>query len=688
MFEYTSKLLEALDAPDFKPRGPPDDPVLRYGERTLVRRIYAEHVDAQMNEEETPPRALRWLRSLEDAQPMKDRLFRTSGYHDEEWWARHVLQVCRYESHKPRIALPLEEDIQVVVEALQPLFIRWAYHDDPDSPPLYDVSMFPFVLLRWTSQSLDDRETFKKAIAKARALPRRRAEKPQYPTKHSSNSPAIKMVLEGTAEWPGLRAYAPFHMDVSALQDPPASALQKSQWVALHALGKKGDFVAASITIRGDRAVDCAVASPRERWPGQEQHRSSMRIALLVGMDAASDEIIAKILDGLDQWTPCGGKDDDRMARAAALLLPPYDAKLVDLRPRPPHAAAAGCPAMATAAGGQDASVLPLFLPERPFDRVEPDFTRDWRRKQQGGTKEPLYEVHFQGRTYRLSSYVGFGLRLRLQMLGLGLGLRPNAGRGVCVVVPDNTREPAAGVRVENAARCCLRGLVDTERGVRVLSEHQCVGGALVREANGQQGVWACVHDGPGLAVAQAWRVTGRHDPRQDVLRKAESAYQVFMQQAYAYVLNGAEVGELLADSSEAVGATLRRVVEGLPGAMPGAVAQMDELVSASEVTVTMTLGTTLGGLDVCFKRRDVQGWVDKALGFAEDIARGARGVFVSGGLFDKLPDLGRARLAACLEVHEDHVRPLKTHPLKAALMHVYGSQNGPALTFLENETA
>ena len=657
----TRLLLQALDDPDFEPVGPSDHPVLRYGQHDLVAAVYEEHVESvtQGEEDQTPPRILRWLRFLETSQPPNDRLFRPSPLLSQDFWDRHVKAVALRRSGT-RITLPLDEDIPLCVEALQPFFLAWTHISDASC----DLSMFPAVLLRATHRSLTSMSMpeFKKTIVRARkAVPGCSNARFAKPTPEDS-------WIKPVADWPGLRAYPPFYLDVSALQDPPAKRQQWGQWVAIHALGADGAFAKASPTTRGD-AIEEDIVPTGKPWPEAHHHQQQQRrVALLAGQDAASDATIAACLKELNGWVPpgteaaaaaaAGGVDwAGRVARAAQRLLPTYDAGLAALVP-------------SGAAGGA------VFLPERPFDRVEAGFQYT---PPDEGSEEPFYAVAFGGTVYRLSSYVGFGLRLRMKVLGLGL--HAGMGRGVCVVVPDKVEPGSARMhRVEAAARCWLRGLCDTVRGgCVVIPERACVGAALSRGAD-RGGVWVGVHDGPGRAVAQVWQVGGR-EPGLRVLHETPEAYQAFARQVYGHLLNAPEMDSALAALAETgLGPeeAMRTLVAALRSAMPVAVAQMGKLASGVAADIEVPLGEEHGAVTVRLARSVVMEWVCGALrGNLEALrpaAKDARGVLVSGILFERLPDLGALAVAQLLNLSPNIVRPLKTHGLRGALYHVYSA--------------
>lgn len=632
--KYTMQLAKNLSDLDVIQHGC-DDAVLRFKVPYLVSTIYKEHVDGWYVLSAMTPEAqeawkvaVQWLRSLEKG--ITPRLFAQEADKrlEPRWWDIQVKTlVSRRPTASRRMCLPLEDEIELCIRAMQPHLIVWLLELVDERR--MDMQMFPKHLLQKTYTSLSKLTPmeFDAQIQRCYDL------YPELP--HNS---ITRRALQQTyfpphmSHWPGLRLCVPFFFDMAVLQPAPSNTVSRQgKYVVLHS------YLDTSYARTSRRDAQTALID--ELVVQLEPYAHS------IGLDVTPENAatILTALESLEGMHPRSFRPNDPLS--------PYG-----------NASKVLMPYTTTTAAGRGNIVK---LPEHALDSCEVGFSFTYMKPRifssdkcpKWDKEEDFYEVKFmddkdEPRYFHISPYTGFGLRLRHTLLSI-VDTTELKGQGVCLVLPDGlAMETTENIML--TAIGWLQGLGLTD--VKLLSEGVCHAmalgsiGAIVQRDTPT--TWASFHD--GAFVSQVLGVTVKHHEKliQDQWNDAyrvSPLKRIFMENLRDAIFDQPNVHEIMEGFTENRFLHRTWMIESIKNQLPRILLEMEQAFAVVEKTniditihftntkpITVTFSKTAYDtwLGQCFQEWTDKPWWPK---LKEDLET-CTGVVVSGGIFECCP--------------------------------------------------
>lgn len=603
-----------------------EDPVLRYGKPYLVPLIYKEHVDGwyckthwTQDEENAWLVCRDWLRQLERGLP--HRLFSTELRLNNAWWDVQVKAIVSRKSSSRRMSLPLEDEIDIFLEALQPHLVVWITELVHERN--MDLQMFPKHLLHRTYvglRHLTDVQ-FHYIVQKCYDI------YPQLP----HNAVTREDVLQAhfpvhLSHWPGLRVCPPFFFDLAVLQPPPSRTFPRGgKFVVIHSH--------LDMCYAKTRQQDAQTCRMEEICVSLEPFAHSVGVSVT----DETRELITQTLKRLDGIHPRSFKPDSTRspyAMAAMALTPHVKCSGEGVLNLPEHAI-----------DGCEIAFSSTFMKPRIVDGHPCTWDKE----------EEFYQVNLPlpiDEVVRLSSYTGFGLRLRHTLLSVATNVDELKGQGVAIIVPDGlTFEATENVMLTAIGWLQGLGLVD----VKLLSESvchaMCLGSMSVISQKESPSAWASLHDG---ALVSQWigvNVTPSESRIQDQWKDRYRGLPLklrVVEKLRDYLFDQPPVQDALGSlvNNRFLARTL--IIENIKRQLPR-VLHLIEATFATEAvmssfpldfpnlpsaTVTLPKDIYLSWLHACFDEWTAKSWWLELKDHLED----CKGVVVSGGIFESCP--------------------------------------------------
>ena len=590
-------------------RSPPD----------IVAHVYREHVEVYLALEHTKIstrtvwyKSSTWLRGLE--RRCRHRLFAKEPQLDPVWWAKHVRAIVSRRPTSVRLTLPLEDEIEVFMDALRPHFVAWIL-GLVDLKKL-ELAMYPKTLLHGIYVQIRELGDFQQLALRTkemypdifRPVSKQEFVEAYYPTRLS--------------HWPGLRIRPPFFPDLAAFYPAPSTTLPyQGRYLVISAFLQEAVAKACILDFTTAMLDDLRLGN----------HGFNPPLAIRIDGQEALDA-----LRNLDQVHPRSFRYDD---------------------PRSPFAASA---TILTPRITLDATDAVVSLPENALQEYELGFSFTYMVPRTDGhvpqltKQEQFYEVKLPGggECVRLSSFVGFGLRIRHTIL---TNIRPQEirGQGVCIVVPDGLSQEIT----ENVMLTCIAflqglGLKDLKLLSEAACHVACLGSiAALRKCPGQTS-WASVHDGPLVcqALAVLYNSSGHYtkDLWKDKFRALPLKNRL-LASIRDFILCHSKVAAAVDKLETNRFAGRAAVVEAIRAQLPDFTDQFEEALWDGEST-SITLNLTSSGmasvtLDVsltmfedwlhdCFMGMTEEAWWEE---LKNNLTK-CSGVLVSGGIFQCCP--------------------------------------------------